>query len=118
MNLQECYKQMDGDYEGMFSRLPRETSIIKYLRRFAENDEFDKLKGAVEAKDYKAVFELTHDLKGMAANLSLPVFQEMMSEMCEETRDKEPEKDLTVLIKTAGEEHEKILKAIGELEDA
>ena len=117
MNVRECYAQMGENFEDMFSRLPREASIIKYLRRFAENTEFDELIEAVDAGNFQRVFELSHDLKGMSANLSLSKFGAQMSEICEETRGREPEKDLKVLISPAKEEHDKLIASIQQLED-
>ena len=117
MDLKECYKEMDGDYDDVMTRLPREASVIKFLRRFAENGEFDELKIAAKDKDYKRVFELSHDLKGMAANLSISAFQKTISDICEDTRNKEPGDGFDVLLSKADEQHTKVVEAISKLED-
>ena len=118
MNLKECYEAMHGDYDDVMGRLPREASIIKYLRRFAENEEFAELLTAAGNKDYRRVFELSHDLKGMAANLSITGFQKKVSAVCEETRDREPGEGFAALVKEAEEEYQVVLAAVKELEDA
>ena len=118
MKLKECYKAINGDYEDVMGRLPREASIIKYLRRFAENTEFEELLTAAEKKDYRRVFELSHDLKGMAANLSITGLQKKISEICEQTRDREPDEGFEAMLADAREEYGRVTQAIGELEDA
>ena len=117
MKLKECYEAMNGDYEDVMARLPREASIIKFLRRFAENKEFEELIIAGGEKDYKRVFELSHDLKGMAANLSITGFQKAVSEVCEQTRNREPDDNFDELLLKAKEEYDKAISAIAELED-
>ena len=118
MNLREFYKDVNGDYDYMMARLPREASVIKFLRKFSDNTEFNELKEAWENKNYTRIFELSHDLKGIAANLSMPVFQNLMSEICEETRNGNPDEKLSGYILTADEEYKHIIKAIGEIEEA
>ena len=118
MNLKECYKAMDGDYEDVMGRLPREASIIKFLRRFAENKEFEELKEAVRAENYQRVFELSHDLKGMAANLGIKAFGTLASQICEQTRNRVPDEGFEQLMLQAGEAYDRTIAAIAELEDA
>ena len=118
MKLKECYTVMHGDYDDVMLRLPREASIIKFLRRFAENTEFEELKSAAVAKDYKRVFELSHDLKGMAANLSISAFGKQVSDICEQTRNREPDAGFEEMLAQADEEYKTVLAAIAQLEDA
>ena len=117
MKLNECYEAMNGDYQDVMGRLPREASIIKFLRRFAQNTEFSELLEAAQRKDYKRVFELSHDLKGMAANLSITGFRLEMSEICEQTRNREPDEGFEQMLETAKAEYQKVLAAIDQLED-
>ena len=117
MKLKESYIAMNGDYEDVMLRLPREASVIKFLRKFAENGEFAELKEAAKAKDYKRVFELSHDLKGMAANLSISRLGGLVSAICEETRDKEPGADFDKMIEEADAEYINVIKVISEIEE-
>ena len=117
MKLQECYIAMNGDYEDVLRRISREKSVVKFLRRFAENKEFEELEKAVSEKNYQRVFELSHDIKGMAANLSISGLQRIVSEICEQTRDREPDGDLDEMMLKAKEEYGRVIAAIGELED-
>ena len=118
MKLKECYQAMNGDYDDVMERLPREASIIKFLRRFAENTEFEELKEAAAKQDYKRVFELSHDLKGMAANLGITGFGQLVSGLCEQTRNRQPDEEFEAMLAKADAEYQKVLEAISELEDA
>lgn len=117
MNLRECYVEIHGSYEEMMNRLPREASIIKYLRKFAENTEFDELLAAYGEGNYRRIFELAHDLKGMAANFSITEFQAVISDICEACRNGEPENGFDELIEKAKAEHKAVVDAIALLED-
>ena len=117
MKLKECYQKMNGDYDDIMARLPREASIIKYLRKFAENQEFQDMLCAAVEKDYQKVFELSHDLKGMAANLSITTLQGYVSEICEQTRNKVPDSGFDELLQKAKEEYDIVIEAINQLED-
>ena len=117
MKLKECYVAMNGDYDDVMGRLPREASIIKFLRRFAENTEFAELKVVAAEKNYRRVFELSHDLKGMAANLGITGFCKIISEVCEATRNGDPADGFDEMVSQADAEYNTVIAAIGELEE-
>ncbi len=117
MNLQEMYLKIDEDYEELLLRIPREKSIIKYLRIFASEEEFGKMICAAEAKDYITVFSISHSLKGVCANLGLAKLAGSISEICESVRGGEPAEDITPLLKKAEEIYTFNLEAINGLED-
>lgn len=117
MNLEECYKVIDGDLDDLKTRLSKHASIVKYLRRFLDDGEFARMLEAYEAKDYATVFEASHNLKGMANNLSITGFGRSISEVCEAVRDGNIKDNLPELIAAAKVDYDKIITAIMELED-
>lgn len=117
MNLKECYAAMNADYNEVMARLPREASVIKFLRKFAADTEFSKMVEAFAQKDYEAVFSATHNLKGVCGNLSLKPLARCCSDICEEVRHGAPKDDITPMVEAAREQYEKVLVAIAELED-
>lgn len=116
MNLQDCYVAFKGDYKDVMNRLPREASVIKFLKKFEENQDFAKMLEAVAANDYEQVFALSHNIKGMTANLSISALSSSISEVCECVRGGEPKSDLAPLIEKAKSDYEMTINAIKELE--
>ena len=117
MNLKECYAVMNSDYDEVMARLPREASVIKFLRKFAIDTEFSKMLEAFEQKNYEVVFSTTHNLKGVCGNLSLKPLAKACSEICEEVRHGAPKEDITPMVEAARQQHACVIAAIAELED-
>ena len=117
MNLKECYEAFKGDYEDVMTRLPREASVIKFLRKFKDNTDYGEMLSAAEAGDYERVFAASHNLKGMAANLSISQFNKSVAEVCEAVRGGTPTVDITPLIEKSKADYEMTIAAIDQLED-
>ena len=94
MTLQEFYDKTGGDYEEVLDRLRKPERIQKYLKLFEEDDNYDKLRSAVRAKDNKAAFEASHNLKGACLNLGLEDLRQAASTICEEYRNGNPGPDV------------------------
>lgn len=116
MNLREIYALVGADYDDLLKRLPKEDRLPKYFRKYVETDEIDKMVSAYEAKDYRAVFDYSHNLKGMAANLSLTLNFSTLSQICEAVRNGDPVSDISDLIYKAQSEHQKLVKIIEQLD--
>ncbi len=86
MTVQEVYKQINGDYENVISRLATEERVEKYLRRFLETTDFADLKEAVTRDDWEKAFLAVHTLKGMALNLGFSNLAKYSSDLTEELR--------------------------------
>lgn len=117
MKLVQFYKIVDGDYNEVIKRLPKESSIIKFLRRFVDEPEYSKLIEAYEIKDYQEVFRTSHTLKGICANLGLTALQRSSSFVCEAVRNGDPINDIEPLVELLKFDYEKTVDAIGKLED-
>ena len=117
MKIQECYEAFGGDYNDVMNRLPKEELVIKFLRKFAENDIYDKLQQAVVDKDYENVFAHSHNLKGTAANLSITALYKSASALCDSVRNGEVRGDVDALMVDTAAIYEKTMNAIAQLED-
>lgn len=115
MELKECYEKIGGDYSDVMNRLPNEALILKFLKKYAASGEFDKMIAAADAKDYNALFETTHNLKGMSANLSLTKINKTITEICEAVRHGEPQIDLEPLIAQAKADQAEFLEIINQM---
>ena len=86
MTLVELYDAMGGDYEQACKVLRIEKLIDKHIRKFPTNGIFDGFLEAAENKDTDKLFESSHAIKGVCANLGLTNISELASEVCEEFR--------------------------------
>lgn len=71
MQVKECYAAMEGDYEGVMSRLLNEERVKKYLLKFLNDKSFDTLQAALAKADREEAFRMAHTLKGVSQNLGL-----------------------------------------------
>ena len=115
MTVKELYDLVGGDYADLLTRLPKEELAERFVRKYVDGDEFDHMIAAFEAKDYRKVFEVSHNLKGMAANLSLVKNNKTLVEICESVRHGDPEFDISGLVEQAKEEHAKLVSLVEQL---
>lgn len=71
MNVKECYKIIDGDYQEIMRLLVSEERVIKYLLKFKEDQCMDELTKALDEKRYEDAFRYAHTLKGVSINLMM-----------------------------------------------
>ena len=86
MTIQELYTAIDGDYDQAVRVLRMDKLIDKHIRRFTTNGVVDRLLAAGESMDPTELFEASHAMKGVCANLGLVKLSEAASELTEEFR--------------------------------
>lgn len=69
--LEQAYKEIGADYEGVVKRLMGDEMLGRFVRKFFDDSSFGGLKAALEASDVKAAFMAAHTLKGVCQNLGL-----------------------------------------------
>ena len=116
MTLKECYDFMGGDYNDAVARLINDENVARFLKKFLDNKDFEKMEEAILEKNYQEVFSTSHNLKGMAANLSLTKLTRSCSDICEQVRHGEPKVDLQSLLETAKSDYIKVVEVISELD--
>lgn len=116
MNLTDFYQQVGGSYEVAIARLRKDTLISKYLKMFLADDSYAKLAEAYEAKDSRKIFEASHALKGLAANLELTNLFNAASTICEDTRHGEPTGDIDKEFEAVHTEYDNAVSAINEVD--
>lgn len=112
MDLRECYKKMQGDYEDVLERLPSEASVAKFLRKFLLDENYQKLQKAISQNDVATVFATTHNLKGMCANLSITALAKSSSRLCEAVRGGTVKEPLMPLMEQVTSDYEMTVQAI------
>jgi len=115
MKLQEAYEAMHGNYDDVMGRLPREESVIKFLKKFMGNTDFQQMVTAAEENNFQEVFKASHSLKGMCGNLGITGLEQIVSKICELVRHGDPAEDLAPYIMQAREEYATVLTIIGQL---
>lgn len=117
MNVRECYKEISGDYDAVIDRLHTDEKVLKYLRKYAGTNLVDRMLEAFDSEDYKQVFELSHELKGMSANLELKRNNSTITHICDSVRGGIKTIDITELMAKAKAEHEQLIKIVNLIEE-
>lgn len=115
MTLKEAIEKIGGDYDEVMGRLPMESLVIKLMGKFLADDSLEKLKTAVETSDYQSVFAVTHNLKGVCANLGMEALRAASSELCEATRNGAPTVDIGPMYEEIKEKYDLAKEVIREL---
>lgn len=109
MSIKEFYEHTHSDYEDAMERLGSEKLISKYLLKFMELNDFNDMINSIEIKDWEGGFKASHNLKGIALNMSFTALAKSGSELCETMRHGEPQTDITELVKKVGEDYKLIM---------
>jgi HPt (histidine-containing phosphotransfer) domain-containing protein len=86
MTIQEMYEKVGGSYASAKKILPSDKLIGKFVQRFLTDKSYEKLSAACGAGDATGIFEGSHALKGVCANLGFDELSGMASEISEEYR--------------------------------
>lgn len=87
MNLEEFYQSIGGNYQNVLIYLPSNTLIMKYIKKFLDDDSFILLEKNLNEKKYKEAFFACHTLKGICSNLGFGALLKSSSLLVEELRD-------------------------------
>lgn len=83
MTIQECYKEMGGDFEGVQKRFGGAAMVKKFAIKFLSDSSFQDLEDAEKA------FCAAHTLKGICLNLGFDAFYEVSAALTEKLRGRE-----------------------------
>ena len=86
MTIQELYTAIDGNYDSAKRILQMDRLIEKFIVRLLDDKSFEKLQAARRSMDPTALFEASHAMKGVLANLGLDKLSSMASTVAEEFR--------------------------------
>ena len=73
MTIQECYKEMGGDFEGVQKRFGGVALVEKFAIKFLSDSSFQDLEDGLKEKDAEKAFRAAHTLKGICLNLGFDV---------------------------------------------
>lgn len=86
MTLQELYSNIGGDYDQAARILRMDKLIDKHIRKFTKNGVVEALLNAGQTMDPTALFETSHALKGVSANLGLTALADIAADITEDYR--------------------------------
>ncbi|MCI8875689.1 MAG: Hpt domain-containing protein [Lachnospiraceae bacterium] len=92
-----------------------EKLLMRFLLKFSNDTNYERLKTAMEKEDYKEAFEGAHALKGLSGNLSLDALYEAAGKVTEGLRHENYEEAKEWMPKVT-EEYERTAKVLNTLE--
>ncbi len=102
MTVQELYESINGNYEGAKRILMNDKLIARFIVKLLDDTSCSRLLEAEKSMEPAALFEGSHAMKGVYANLGLDALSRAASEIAEEYRPGNPRK------LSDGEVHERI----------
>ena len=117
MTIQECYAELNGDFDDMLERLESEELIEMLALAFLEDDSFQTLEKGMQEEDYNNAFLGAHTLKGVVANLGFTELFQVSDELTEELRGgRKPQND--TLYEKVKAEYNRTIAVLKELQQA
>ncbi len=114
MTVKEVYERTKSDYEDAIERLGSEKLISKYLLKFVDLTDFNDMINSIQIKDWEGGFKASHNLKGIALNMSFTSLAKSGSELCESMRHGEPEEDISALVEKVTKDYENLMTVLKE----
>ena len=86
MTVKELYESIGGSYDSALRIMQMDRMVDRFIRKFLNEESFGKLTVAYEAGDGTGIFESSHALKGVSANLGLDNLSGIAGEIADEFR--------------------------------
>ncbi len=115
MDLKEFYTSINGDYEGVVSRLRSEKMVRKFVLKFLNDSSYDNLVKSLEENNYEEAFRASHTTKGICQNLGFTVLGDSSSTLTDALRNGWSE-GAEELVKKVKEDYRQTAEAVKALE--
>ena len=89
MTIQECYKQIGGNFEDVKKRFGGDMLVEKFAIKFLSDASFQELEDGLQEKDAEKAFRAAHTLKGICLNLGFDDLYEVSAALTEKLRGRE-----------------------------
>ena len=86
MTVRELYESIGGSYESALKVMQMEKLVSKFIVRFLDDTTHDRLADAATRKDAVGMFEASHSMKGVCANLGLDSLSAKAARIADEFR--------------------------------
>ncbi len=113
MNIRECYRMLDADYDEVRARLIKEDRIEKYLNIFLTGEYLEIIVRCIDEKNWREAFRAAHSLKGVSLTLGFQNLHAVCDSLCDRLRDCViPDGDISGLVQALGTEYDRIKNII------
>ena len=116
MTLKEFYAAVGGDYDATLNRIPKESMVLRFAKKYADDKTYAQLTEAVKVQDWETAFRASHTLKGVAQNLGFDRLYAVSVPLTEAMRGAKPLDDFSLLAAVQTVQAE-TLAAIAKLDD-
>lgn len=119
MTIKEVYEKINGDFDDVLTRLPREELVKKFAIKFLDDPSFKQLSKALDEDNLEEAFRAAHTLKGVCMNLGFKVLYESTYEITEALRPGNPKlskEELHNLFKELDKDYNIVINGIKELD--
>ena len=86
MTVEELYQSVEGSYASAKKVLMNDKLITRFLGKFLNDSSFANLSAAFDAWDLEGIFQASHAMKGVCANLGLTRMAQLAGEITEDLR--------------------------------
>ena len=114
MTLKEFYAAVGGDYDATIRRIPKESMVLRFVKKYADDKTYAQLTEAVGKQDWETAFRASHTLKGVAQNLGFDRLYAVSVPLTEEMRGGKPLTD-TALYDTVAQQQQIVIDAVRQL---
>lgn len=114
MTLKEFYAAVGGDYDATLNRIPKESMMLRFVKKYADDKTYAQLTEAVNAQDWETAFRASHTLKGVAQNLGFDGLYRAAFALTEEMRGGAPLKN-AALYDAVAKQQQIVLDAVRQL---
>ena len=114
MTLKEFYAAVGGDYDATLNRIPKESMVLRFVKKYADDKTYAQLTEAVKAQDWETAFRASHTLKGVAQNLGFDGLYRAAFALTEEMRGGKPLTD-TALYNAVTQQQQIVIDAVRQL---
>lgn len=83
MTIQECYRQLGGDFTQTEKQLSSEKLVRRFITKFLDDGSFSELCAAMEEGSRGRAFRAAHTLKGVSGSLGLRRLFSSVSQLTE-----------------------------------
>ncbi len=87
MDTKTFYETIGSDGDKVLARfMGKEAMVVRFLKKFLDDRNFEEGKQAIEEKDYKKLETAAHTLKGICGNLGLERLYGLSADVVAEVR--------------------------------